>query len=328
LAYANALVVSSVFGLYIFLKKVWPRIRGVRAVMNVREVLAFVIPITLNDLATRSFRTFNIAIFAVYRSAIDVSIFNVALKLTGVVFFFSGSLMSAFRPRISALLATGRNDLLSLEIRVFTRWILTFALLPFGLMIVFPADVLGLLGPQFLPAASTVRILCVGLLIAQAAGPLMTLLVMSGRSKQSVGFLALGAITYTTLSILTVPRYGTEGAAWSGLATIAFYAPIISVYVQRTLEIKLYGRRLVKPILAAIAAFSIGWLVSQALPSVAPDGPQFVRIGRSAAIIAVVAGGYVALLVKLGIEPEERAILANLRNPFAKLKRKLKKLVS
>ena len=81
-------------------------------------------------------------------------------------------------------------------------------------------------------------------------------------------------------------------------------------------------------VLAAILAFSVGWLVSLLLPSVTPDSPQLARIARSATIIVIVAGGYVALLVKLGIEPEERAILANLRNPFAKLKRKLKKLIS
>jgi O-antigen/teichoic acid export membrane protein len=291
-------------------------------------VLAFVIPITLSDLASRSFRTFNIGVFAIYRTAVDVSIFNVALKLTGVVFFFSGSLMGAFRPRIAALLATGDTETLSAETRVFTRWILTFALFPYGLMILFPADVLGLLGPQFVPAAATLRILCVGLLVAQAAGPLMALLVMSGRSRQSVYFLASGGLCYTLLALKAVPAYGTEGAALSGLATILLFVPGLSIYIQRTLKIRLYGRRMLKPLFAAAVALSLGYVVSLVLPTISPEeGRHVVRIGRALTIVAVVAGSYLAMLVRLGIEPEEREILSNIRGPLSKIFRKVSKLL-
>ncbi len=327
-AYAIALVVSSVVALLIFLKNVWPRIAGVRAVLRVKETLAFVIPITLNDLATRSFRTFNIVVFAVYRTPSDVSIFNVTLKLTGVAMFFSGSLMGAFRPRIAALIAQGRNDVLSTETRVYTRWILTFALLPYGLMITFPVDMLGLLGPQFVPAALTLRILCVGLLIGQGAGPLMALLVMSGRSRQSVYFLAGAASLYTLLALQMVPRYGTVGAAISGLTTILIVGPIVSTYVQRSLKIRIYGKRMWKPVAAAVVAFGVAYLFSLVLPSVQfEQASHIMRIARTVPIIGVVVLTYVAMLVKLGIEPEEKAVLEPVLAPLLKIRRKLRRLV-
>lgn len=324
-AYAIALVVSSLFGVVIFAKSVLPTLAGVRPVLRVRETLAFVIPITLNDLATRSFRTFNIAIFAVYRTAFDVSIFSVALKLTGVAFLFSSALMGAFRPRISALLAQGRNDVLSAEARVYTRWILTFSLYFYGLMIAFPADMLGLLGPQFVPAASTLRILCVGLLIGQSAGPLMALLMMSGRSRQSVYFIAAGATCYTALAMQMIPWRGTEGAALSAVATIFVFAPVVSTYVQRTLQIRLYDRRMLKPLGAIATALALGFAVSLAVPAVsAEDGHHLLRIARAGAIGTVVGVAYLAILVRLGIEAEERELLGHAGGRFAKIARKIK----
>jgi O-antigen/teichoic acid export membrane protein len=327
-AYAIALVVSSAFAFAVFLKNVWPSIAGVPAAMRVKETLAFATPLALNDLATRSLRAFNIGVFAVYRTAAEVSIFNVALKLTGVAFFFSGSLMGAFRPRIAALLARDETETLSAETRVYTRWILTFALLPYGLMIAFPSDVLGVLGPQFLPAATTLRILCVALLIGQGAGPIMTLLVMSGRSRQSVYFLASAATIYTALALQVVPRYGTVGGAMCGLATILVIAPVVTTYVQRRLRIRLYGRRMLKPIFAIAVALAAGFAVSLLLPGVDPDQARHVvRIGRAAAIAVVVVVVYLAMLVRLGIEPEERAVLAHAVGPLSKIRRKLAKLV-
>lgn len=327
-AYACALVVSSLFAIFVFARDVWPSLRGVKATFRVKETLAFIIPITLNDLATRSFKAFNVTVVGVFRTATEVSILNVALKMTGVAFLFSGALMGAFRPRIAALLAQGRNDLLSAETRVYTRWILSFAILPYGLMIAFPADMLGLLGPQFVAAATTLRILCVGLLIGQSAGPLMALLVMSGRSKQSVYFLASAATLYTILALNLVPRYGSTGAAVSGLTTILLFAPVITTYVQRTLKIRLYGRRMLKPLFAAAVAFGTGALVALALPSVATEqAGHLERIARTVPIVLVVAAVYAGTLWKLGIEAEERAVLAPVFAPLAKIRRKLGKLI-
>jgi O-antigen/teichoic acid export membrane protein len=327
-AYAVALAVSSVYALAVAVRKVWPTIAGVKAVMRVRETLAFTVPIALNDLATRSFKGFNVGLLTVFRSTRDVGIFDVAFKLAAVAYFFSGSLIGAFRPRIAALLARGENDVLAAETRVYTRWILTFALLPFGLMIAFPADILGILEPQFVPAAPTLRILCIAMLVGQAAGPLMSLLVMSGRSRQSVYCLVLAGSLYAVLALQTVPRLGTVGAALSGLVTIALFVPTVSFYVQRQLKIRIYGWRLAKPIAAALVAAAVAFAVSLALPAVEPEVERhLLRIARGTAICGVYAATYVGILLKLGIEPEERAVLAGAGGKFGRITKKLARFV-
>jgi hypothetical protein len=50
-----------------------------------------------------------------------------------------------------------------------------------------------------------------------------------------------------------------------------------------------------------------------------------MRFVRTVTIVAVVVGGYIALLVKLGIEPEEKAVLEQASGPLVKIRRKLRK---
>src|SRR5205085_8787302 len=123
-------------------------------------------------------RMFNVVVFALYRTSTELSLISIAFKLTSVVFFFSNALIGAFRPRIAALWAQGKTEELSAETRIYNRWILTFAVLPYGLMMAFPEQLLAAIGPQFVSAGAPMRILCFGLLLAQGAGPLMALLVM------------------------------------------------------------------------------------------------------------------------------------------------------
>jgi O-antigen/teichoic acid export membrane protein len=327
-AYLAALVFSSLFALLVFSRHAWTLVASVTAEYRVRETLAFVVPVTLNDLATRSFRTFNVALFAFYRTSTEISLISIALKLTSVVFFFSNALIGAFRPRISALMAQGKNDELSAETRIYNRWILTFALLPYGLMMFFPEELLGALGPQYVYAAAPMRILCVGLLLAQGAGPLMALLVMSGRSKQALYFIMGASATYTVSALQVVPRYGTVGAAFCAVGVIVLFVPIVSVYVQRSMRLRIYGRAMLKPLVAIVAAIALTLLVASVVPDAsAEESSRAWLVARAAILVTSMTAVYGAALYRLGVEPEERALLGFLLGPISKIKRKLMKAV-
>ena len=312
-AYFAALVASTFFASAVFVTRVWPELAIVRARCDLRETLAFAFPVMLTDLFSRGLRSFNTFLFAVFRTAPEVGLFDIALKLAGVVFFFSSALVTAFRPRIAALLAEGRLADLSRETQAYTRWILSFAILPFGLLILFPEAILGVVGPEYLAAASGVRILSCGLLVAQSAGPLAALLLMSGRSKQVLYAVAGAAGTYTAASCYAIPAYGIDGAATAATGTILVAVPILSVYVQRTVGIRTRGRSIWKPIAAALVAFPAAVVVSMVLP--------YGGMLSLAAVAATAATLYLTILVALGIEPHDRALLSS----FARvLQRKLR----
>lgn len=318
-SYLIALVVSSIFAIVFFRRFFWRQLSGIRADYRVRETLAFTIPVTLNDLATRSFRSLNIFFLAPFLSSTQLGVFSVALKLTSVVLFFSGSLTGAFRPRIARLLAAGDITELERETRAYNRWILTFALLPFGLLVLFPVPILNALGWQYVPVAGAMRWFAAGLLIAQSSGPLMALLLMSGRSKAPLAFFVVGGGCYTLLSVWAVPRYGVEGVAMAAFVAIVVFIPMLAVYVQRQLGISMYSRTVWKPIVAGLTAFPVGYLVSRVVPE--------LRYVDAAAIVGATAAVYGAVLYVLGAEREERELLEHLLGRKSKLLKKIKKVL-
>lgn len=317
-SYLVALGVSSLFAIVAFRLRLWSRFASAKATYRVRETLAFTVPVTLNDLATRSFRSVNIFLLAPLLTAEQLGIFSVALKFTSVVMFFSGSLTAAFRPRIARLVAKQRFDVLAAETRAYNRWILTFALLPYGLLILFPEAMLTVLGSQYEAVAPSMRIFCAGLLVAQAAGPLMALLMMSGRSRAPLVFMIAGSLFYGVLAYLFVPRYDVVGAAAAAAIAIVTLIPILSIYVQRALKIRIYGASMWKPLAAGAVAFLAAFGVSLIVPD--------IRVLNAMLIGGTATGIYLTVLWFLGAEPEEKALLEELLGPIAKIRRKLKKL--
>ena len=147
------------------------------------------------------------------------------------------------------------------------------------------------------------------------------------RYRLSVYFLASAAILYTVIALQLVPRYGTVGAALSGVITICMYAPIVSTYVQRQLKIRMYDFKLLKPLAAIVLALTVAFGVSLALPAVGPDESRhLLRILRAALIGGSTLAVYLFALLKMGIEAEERELLRSAGGPLGKIRRKLAKL--
>ncbi len=305
-AYLVALVASSVYAGIVFRSRVWPQLAQVRARIRVRETLGFAVPVMLTDLFTRGFRSFNTFLFAVFRTSTDVGLFDIAIKLSGVALFFSGALMTAFRPRIAALLAEKRIAELSSETQCYTRWILSVAILPLGLLILMPAPILGVMSGAFVGAATAVRILSCGLLVAQAAGPLVALLLMSGRSRQVLGIIVGGASLYTLASLYAIPNYGIDGAAAAATGTVLLVVPVLSVHVQRTLGVRIYDWALWKPLVAASVAYSVALLLSTACGT--------GGLGSVVMVGSVATTVYVGALVAFGAERDDHVVLALMRD--------------
>jgi O-antigen/teichoic acid export membrane protein len=181
------------------------------------------------------------------------------------------------------------------------------------LLVCFPEQFLRALDPEFVAAATAVRVLSCGLLVSQAAGPLGALLVMSGRPKQALYFVVAGASAFTLLSLYAIPAYGLVGVAASATAVAIVLVPCISAYVRRTVGVGIYGRALWKPAAAAVVALAVASAVAAFVPA--------WRAIDAAAIACAATAVYVALLAAFGVEPEERAVLADLHGVLGKLKR-------
>jgi O-antigen/teichoic acid export membrane protein len=92
---------------------------------------------------------------------------------------------------------------------------------------------LGLFGEAFVPAATAMRILVAGQVIAILCGPAGMALIMM-RRERLVLWLNLAALTANlALNLALIPRYGLEGAALATLVSVAAVKIAMAVALRR-----------------------------------------------------------------------------------------------
>jgi O-antigen/teichoic acid export membrane protein len=79
--------------------------------------------------------------------------------------------------------------------------------------VVFPGVYLGIFGGSFGSGATALRILAVGQLFNAAAGPVGTVLIMTGQERAACWGIGAGLLTTIVLSIALIPSLGVTGAA-------------------------------------------------------------------------------------------------------------------
>ena len=109
-----------------------------------------------------------------------------------------------------------------------------------------------LFGPGFEGASAALAILVLGEVVNVAAGPVATLLLMSGHERDAVLGLAVGSALNAGLCLILIPQWGITGAAIAAAASLALWNLILW--------------RLVRSRLAIAPSFVTG-LVSRAIPA-------------------------------------------------------------
>jgi O-antigen/teichoic acid export membrane protein len=141
----------------------------------------------------------------------------------------------------------------ALLLRLFER--LLFATLPaaFGLMVVAPALVRALFGPEFDPSAGLLRLLAPLLVLVGLSETLAALLLARGRVADRARHQAEAVVVNLATNALLLPLLGVAGAALAALVTqlllvlrhLAVLAPLLPAGARPA--------RLVAPVLACVA---------------------------------------------------------------------------
>jgi len=96
---------------------------------------------------------------------------------------------------------------------------------------------LRLFGPGFDVAGEALTILVVGELVNVAAGPVATLLVMTGHERDAVLGLAASTVVTAVLTRILAPAWGIDGAAVAGTAGTILWNALLLWFVRRRLQI-------------------------------------------------------------------------------------------
>lgn len=225
-------------------------------------------------------------------STADAGIYTASTRFLIVGRTVQLAAVNALRPQINRLLEDGQTEEAQQTYRLAATWSVTLAWPWFLGVATFADELLGLLSPDFVVAATAVRVLCAGWLLGTILGPVSAVLEMAGRSTWSMLDLGLAMVVNLALNILLIPRFGLTGAAVAWTASIAVNNVLPAWQVALSTGMMPLGSTTRRVAAMALATFGGLALLDAALPGGQRD------LAVVAASLVVVGAAYLVLVSK------------------------------
>lgn len=246
----------------------------------------------------------SILILGLYGTDSDVGLLGIAIALQTPGTLFLGGIVNIWAPVVTDLYERGATDRLAMLYRMITRWVITFSFPIFAALIVVPnlfVDLLG--GGHGGEAAALVAVLAVGNLFYTGTGPTGLVLSMTGHPGVNLANSVVAVAMYVGLGAWVVPRHGALGMVAVDAIVTAVINSARVVEAKVLVGIHPFGRSLFKPLSATIVAL---------IPLV---GISVISASWTMDVSALAIGSitYVLMLKSLGLDPEERQVIDEIR---------------
>lgn len=171
-------------------------------------------------------------VLGAFHSESDVALFSLGLRLAMIIGFILTVYDSILGPRFSRLQHEGDHEGLKQLAQKSAFQMSCFALLPAIVFMIWPSYVLALFGDDYSGATGVVRILVIGQLVNVMTGSVILLLLMADQQQAARNILIWSVIVGGIASILLIPRYSAEGAAYALLLCLLVQNGV-AVYVVK-----------------------------------------------------------------------------------------------
>jgi O-antigen/teichoic acid export membrane protein len=174
----------------------------------------------------------NILIVGAMISQHAAGLYAAVSKLALVGAFALEGTRLAISPQVSGCLARREHHRAAALYQDATRWLMLATWPVYLIFAIFPAVVLGIFGPRYIPGAAALAILSLAMLVNLGTGNVTVVLLMGGKS--SWGAINTGAALAVNigLNLLLIPHLGIVGAA------IAWGASIVVDNVAALVELR------------------------------------------------------------------------------------------
>lgn len=278
---------------------------------EVKALLSFSLPVWLSEsiLTFRSsIQTILLGSFATIATA---GIFSVASSLNLVADMVQSSVTTAVKPIIVEVHDRGQLQELKRLYQTTSKWMFAFNLPVFLIIVLFPDQLLALFGKGFTDGATALVIMAWASLVDAATGMCGAVLDYTGYPKLKLVNSIVRVALALGLSLWLIPQWGMIGAAVAVLVGEIVVNGMRLIEVYWLLRILPYNLSSLGPLAAGIAALlvtlGVGLLMSNVIPLIK-------TIVQGTVLIAV----YFALLGRLALADEDRAVLAHLRRRAGK----------
>jgi hypothetical protein len=228
--------------------------------------------------------------------------------------FTMEAIQQAVAPRVSELLARDlRRDAHDVITRA-TAWQAALVWPVYLIVIAFATVMLRWFGPEYVRAHLALVLLSVGVMLAVLCGPSDAVILMSGRSRQSLANSAVAFVVNLGGNLLLVPIWGISAAGGVWAVTLLVAAGMPAVQARRGLHLAPWSIELARVVAMAVGTVGVAALVAR------------VVLGESLAglVVAAVVGGtaYLALIWRFRGSIHVESFLSSLRtarssNPVA-----------
>ncbi len=174
----------------------------------------------------------DIVLVAMLRGPRDAALYTVATRFLVLGQFVNQALAAPVQPQLSRLLARGDLPGVQAVYRTSTAWLVLGVWPVFLLSAIFAPTYLGLFGPGYRSATSTVVVLSLAMLVASGCGLVTNVLIMTGRTSWNLANTLVALGLNVALDIVLIPRIGILGAAigWAAGITAANLLPLGQVF--------------------------------------------------------------------------------------------------
>lgn len=171
----------------------------------------------------------------------QVGVYGVALRISMTSAFVLIAIGSVVAPQFAALHASGKHAELGALARRSSFWSMVAASPLILIFLLFPAQILGLFGQQFVVGIWPLRLLALAQLVNVSTGQLTFLLIMTGHEKLMRNNMIFSAILNLSGNLVLVPLLGALGAAISTAVSISVMKIIAWWIVRHKLRINTVG---------------------------------------------------------------------------------------
>ncbi|HEY2722929.1 MAG TPA: polysaccharide biosynthesis C-terminal domain-containing protein [Chitinophagaceae bacterium] len=180
----------------------------------------------------------DIFILGLFRGNDEISVYNIALKISDTVSFGLVTVNFVLAPVIARLFAN--NGMMELQriMRRAAEMVLFFSLPVLVGIIFLRHQALGFFKVDFFNGSTALLILGAGQLINVVFGSVGTLLMMTGNQKFSIYALILSTVLNIIFNITLTPKYGIIGTSIATAASLAMWNVLMYFFARRKLKIE------------------------------------------------------------------------------------------
>ncbi len=315
LAFALAQIIGSVLALY-FLFRLARHYTGAmkktaREPGLTRELLKYSFPLLLSSVLVYLNGRTEIMVLGIYNQAGASGIYNAAMRFATLPLMVLTAFNAIFMPVIADLHHRGEMQRLDALFKLVTRWVIMAAMPILLALFLYAEAFIGFFGQDFATGVAVLRILSLSTLINFSTGSVGVMLLMTGYSNLALFNAFLTLLAALALDFLLIPNYGITGAALAGMLSLILVNLVNLGEVRYLLRIQPYDRRTLRPFLAALPAGLAGWLLTRWMP---------VTGLMTLAVAALIVGGvYLAALMLMGWNEDDRMMIAALSKRFRRL---------